>query len=80
MERFTNRGFENFAKFTDTHHNLIVVRESSQIGAPCVWIFSRANDDAAGLACTAPHLNAAQCRTLAAALIEFADKAEAEVV
>jgi hypothetical protein len=31
-ERFTQRGFENFAKIIDTHHNLIVVRESSQVG------------------------------------------------
>lgn len=75
-ERFTQRGFENFAKFVDTHCNLIVVRESSQVGEPCVWIFSRANDDVAGLY-TAPYLNAAQCRTLAAALMAFADKVEA---
>ena len=78
MERFTQRGFENFTKFVDTHHNLVIVRESSQVGEPCVWIFSRANDDIAGLAITAPHLNAAQCRMLAAALMAFADKVETE--
>lgn len=70
----TERGFENFDTLLDTHHNLISVRESSQMGEPCVWVFSRANEDVAGLAITSPHLNAAQARTLATALLAFAAK------
>ncbi len=76
---FTPRGFENFATITDTHHNLISVRESSQLEEPCVWVFSRANEGIAGRALTSLHLNVSQARELAAALLAFADKVDARV-
>lgn len=38
--RFTQRGFEEFCRLVDTRGTEVVVRESSQIGEPCVWIFA----------------------------------------
>lgn len=72
---FTQRGFENFATFTDSHGNDVVVRESSEIGEPCVWVFC-----GHGVGDVAPrpsaHLTKEQARSLAEALMQFVNREE----
>ena len=67
--KFTPRGFEDFATFVDSHENNIVVRESSEIGDPRVWVFchpvgSRLDEDT-------PYLSVDQARELARGLLKF---------
>ena len=73
----TQRGFRDFASFKDSHGNPVTVRESSQVGEPCVWVFCHHEQIFGCHVDTAPHLNAAQARVLAEALMEFARKEEA---
>ena len=68
---FTPRGFEDFARFKDTHGNTVTVRESSADGGPFVWVFCH-HEDAGVHTDNAPHLDKLQALKLAQALTDFA--------
>ena len=74
--KFTPRGFEDFTTLTDSHGNNIVVRESSEVGEPRVWVFCHPLGVALGD--TSPYLNAAQARALARGLLRFARQCKRE--
>ena len=74
--KFTPRGFEDFATLTDSHENNIVVRESSGVGEPRVWIFCHNSN--VPLTDAAPYLNAAQAQKLARGLMRFVRRSEKE--
>ncbi len=78
----TARGFAIYGSVTDNRGSVTRVQRSSAMGEPRAWVFCV---DAEGrMAYTfqgkpnapAPHLDAAQARELAAALLRFADDAE----
>jgi hypothetical protein len=67
--RFTSRGFEDFAEFTDSYGSQVVVRESSIIGEPCIWVFCK--NSGSGSANPSPHLTVAQAQLLVDGLQKF---------
>jgi hypothetical protein len=67
--KFTPRGFEDFAEFTDSYGSQVVVRESSIIGEPCVWVFCK--NSGSGSANPSPHLTVEQAQLLVDGLQRF---------
>lgn len=73
--KFTPRGFEDFAEFTDSHGSTVVVRESSVSDGPCVWVLCYKGPEGSRWECT-PHLDVVQARKLAMALTAFCASVE----
>lgn len=67
MEKYTPRGFRNYAEFSDSYGSTITVRESSSAERHCVWVFCRKPTGEE----FAPHLNKKQARMLIKALEKF---------
>ena len=75
--KFTPRGFEDFATLTDSHENNIVVRESSEVGEPRVWIFCH---NTLGDGDNTPYLSVEQAQELARGLMRFVRRSEKEAL
>jgi hypothetical protein len=68
--KFTPRGFEDFAEFTDSYGSQVVVRESSIIGEPCIWVFCKRGIGSVDPD-PSPHLTVAQAQLLVDGLQKF---------
>ena len=82
----TARGFAVYGSVTDERGNIVRVQRSSAMGDPRCHVFTHDGHDRNCVPCVgahdgwlavSPHLDATQARALAAALLRFADDAEA---
>lgn len=83
-EERTERGFAIYGRVIDDRGNVTRAQRSSSVGGPYCWVFvhdSEGRDHttgvvglANGVATVSPHLNHAQARELAWALLRFADE------
>ena len=72
---FTERGFEDFIEFRDSYNSKIVIRESSAVGEPHVWIFCKDNPN---IPEPSPYLNVEQAKKVIDGLLAFIDRTESE--
>lgn len=77
---YTSRGFGEYGVVVDSHGNTITARQSSAMGGPYVWLFTRnaeGHDHAVGatehVVAATPHLTVGQAVELVAALQRFID-------